>query len=53
MTVKVTLEHEEGKRAIAVYRDGDLMVHYWLIDSEDEYRLFDILTYTVKKLEGW
>lgn len=50
MVIKVALEHENGKRAVAVYKDGDLKSHYWLGANEDEYRMFGILSYTVKKL---
>lgn len=53
MAIKVALEHEDGKRAIAVYKDSDLMVHYWLRDNEDEYRVFEIVSHTIKRLSGW
>lgn len=50
MTIKVALEHEGNRRSIAVYRN-DIEIHYRLKDSDDEYRIFEIVSHTIKGLE--
>ena len=52
MATIIALEHEDGKRAVAVYKDGDMKVHHWLKDSDDEYSIFEIVSYVIKRLEG-
>lgn len=53
MALKITLEHEKDKKAIAVYKDCDIKAHYLLKDSDDEYRIFKIVSHIIKRLEGW
>ena len=49
--MKVTLEHENGRRAIAIYKYTDIVVHHWLKDSDDEYQIFEIISDLVRKIE--
>jgi hypothetical protein len=53
MTIKVALEYEENEKAIAVYKHGDLISHFRLEESDDEYRIFEITSHLIKNLGGW
>lgn len=52
--IKIALECErreaQDRKAIAVYRNDDLVVHYWLKESDDEHRIFDIVHYLLGRL---
>lgn len=42
--LKIALEYEgPTKKVIAIYKDGLLIDHQWLIREDDEHRIFDIL----------
>ena len=47
--LKLALEREGEKRAIAIYRDTNMIAHVWLVDSDDEYRIFEITHNLLKR----
>ena len=52
ITLEYEIKHGTERRAIAVYKDSNMVSHIWLKDSDDEYRIFEVTRYLLKRCYG-